>query len=80
MVMHICGPSYSGDGGWRIMVRGQAQQKHKTLYKKQTKSKRTGNVVQVINHLPSKYTVLSSIPSTVKKRKLKNVKILYVKN
>jgi hypothetical protein len=44
-------------------------QKYNTLSEKQTKSKRTGDVVQVVDYLPSKHEAQSSIHSTEKKRR-----------
>jgi hypothetical protein len=49
------------------MVSRPAGQKYEPLSEKQTKSKRTGSVAQVVDCLPSKVKVLSSNPSTTKK-------------
>jgi hypothetical protein len=55
----------SGSQDKTIMV------KCKTLSEKQTesKNKRAGNVVQAVEHLPSKHWALSSIPMTAKRKK-----------
>jgi hypothetical protein len=56
-----CDSSYMGLGGRRpVLAPG------KTLPEKQ---KKAGGLAQVIQHLPSKHTVLSSNPSTTKKQK-----------
>jgi hypothetical protein len=62
--MHTCNLNYSG--GLRF------KQKHKTLSEKQTKSKRTGGMAQMIEGLPSKLKVLRSILSTAKRTKTTN--------
>jgi hypothetical protein len=41
-------------------TRGQLREKCETLSQKQTKAKMTGNVVQVVEHLPRKLKGLSS--------------------
>jgi O-glycosyl hydrolase len=46
-----CNPSYSRGGGRRIMVWGWLRKKHETLPKKQTKSKKTVGMAQVVENL-----------------------------
>jgi hypothetical protein len=59
MVVHACNPSYSGGRGRRIMVQGWLRKKLKTLSEKQTKSKRTGGLAQVFEHMHNKCEALS---------------------
>jgi hypothetical protein len=63
MMAHAYNPSYSRGEGRRIAVSDWSRQKCKTLPEKQTKSKSSGDVGQVVGPLKA----LSSIPSTVKK-------------
>jgi hypothetical protein len=43
---HACNPSYSRGGGRRIIIQGQPRQKLKTLYEKQTQTKRTAAMAE----------------------------------
>jgi hypothetical protein len=57
IVAHACHPSYP------------AWAKKRDPSSKITRAKRAGNVVQVVERLPSKHKAMSSNPSTTKKRK-----------
>jgi hypothetical protein len=50
------------------MVQDQPRQKQVTLPEKQTNSKRTEGVPQMVEHLPSNGEALSSIPTKKKKK------------
>jgi hypothetical protein len=63
MIAHFCNPGYLGGRGSRITVQDWPGQKHKTLPEKQTKSKRSMGVAQVIEPLHSKHKALSPLPS-----------------
>jgi hypothetical protein len=54
MIVHACNPSFLGGRDRRIMIQGLPKEKHKTLSEKHTKRKRTGDMVQVVEHLPNK--------------------------
>jgi hypothetical protein len=69
MMVHICNPSYLGGRDRRTGVWCLPGQMHKTLSEKRSKSKRTGAVAYVAEHLPSKLKVLSSMSSTVTHKK-----------
>jgi hypothetical protein len=49
IMVHVCAPGYSGEGGRRIVVRGQPGKKQETPSEKQIKSKRTGSSARVID-------------------------------
>jgi hypothetical protein len=70
MVAHACGPSYLGVWGRRIVIWGKPRQLAGDLSEKQTKSKKTGGMTKVIEHLLPKCMALSSIPSTITKKSL----------
>jgi hypothetical protein len=59
MVVHICNLSYLGGRGRRLKVQGWPRQKYQTQSVKQTKSKKTGVMPQIVEYLPSKYEALS---------------------
>jgi hypothetical protein len=69
VVAHTCGPSYSGGRCRRIIVLIPTWTQHEMLSGKQTRRKRA-EVWCKIEHLPSKWETLSSIPSTTKKKSL----------
>jgi hypothetical protein len=62
MVVHACNPSYLGNRGRKITVQGQGKVSTKTPTEKHTKSKRTGDMAQMVEYLPSKHEALSSSP------------------
>jgi hypothetical protein len=70
MVAHICDSIYLGGKDRRITILGPTWAK---LVKSPSKNKRTGGIVQVVEHLPIKHIVLDSIPSTAKTNKRKHV-------
>jgi hypothetical protein len=45
----------------------------KTLSQKQSENKRAGDIAQVVEGLPSQHEALSSIPSTVTKKKFTEI-------
>jgi hypothetical protein len=71
VVGHACNLSYSGAEvrGWEAKVQVWPRQKYKSLYEKQTKSKKTGGMAQVVEYLLSKSKAPSSIPSIAIKKK-----------
>jgi transposase len=70
LVAHACNPSYSGGRDQKDQVQDQLRQiVHETQSRKNPSQKRAGGVAQVVE--PSRYKVLSSNPSTTKKRKKK---------
>jgi hypothetical protein len=71
MVMHACTFSYSGSIGRRIIVQGQTWEKTQDPIQKIAKTKNgTTGMIQVVEHLPSKFKDLSSNPSTAKKKSI----------
>jgi hypothetical protein len=60
MVVHTCNPNYLGGRDRMITVLGQAPGKSERLSEKQTKSKRTGGVAQMVACLPSMRPKLQS--------------------
>jgi hypothetical protein len=70
ILAHTCNPSFSGDGGRRMMsLRPTQAEDSETLSQKQNKSGRTGDIAQVVGYMPSKCEALGSIPHTTKKKK-----------
>jgi hypothetical protein len=67
MIVHACYPSYKGSLRKRITVQADLGINTRP-YLKNNKTKRAGGVTQVVEYLPSKCKVLSSNPSTKKKR------------
>jgi hypothetical protein len=59
VVVPICDPSYTGGVSWQITPIFQVDEK-------ELKQKRAQRVVQVVKHLPRKYKVCSTNPSTAK--------------
>jgi hypothetical protein len=53
----------------------QPRQKFKNLFKKITKTKSVGGMVQVVEHLPTKHKALNSNPSSTKKKN-KNIYLI----
>jgi hypothetical protein len=53
MRVQACNPSYLGVRSRRTVVCGQHWQTHEILFEEQTQSKRTGDMAQVVEHLPS---------------------------
>jgi hypothetical protein len=59
IVIHAGDHSYSGSRGRRIMVCDWLRQKCKTLCEKQTKSKKSEGMAEVVEYLPSKWEAMS---------------------
>jgi hypothetical protein len=55
LVAPICNPSYLGGGSRGIIASAGSWQKCETLFAKQTKTKRTGSVTEVVEHFPRKH-------------------------
>jgi hypothetical protein len=68
-MIHSCNASYIEGGHRRIVAQGWPLEKCEILSEKQCKSKRDGGMAQEVEYLPGKWDVLSSIPSTTKKKK-----------
>jgi hypothetical protein len=67
MVAQDCYLSYLGGRCRRGFWLKAALGKTKRPYQKQAKAQRPGDMAREVEHLPSKCTALSSIPSTAKK-------------
>jgi hypothetical protein len=77
-VAHICHPKLQGKLKFRGSRSAWAKKKKRpNLHNNQSK-KGIGDVVQVADHLHSKYKALSSNPSTTKKEKGKNPYVLMI--
>jgi hypothetical protein len=69
MVAHICNPRYSRGRARRTMIWGWPEQKDKTLFEKQTKGKRAGGIIQVVEWLPGKHETLEFNSGNTKEKK-----------
>jgi hypothetical protein len=56
------------------MVQSQPEKNPKTLPEKQTKIKRTGDMVQMVEHPSNKHEALNSIPNKTKQTNKKSRK------
>jgi hypothetical protein len=70
MAMHTCNPGYLGDGDRRMAIQGWPGQKQKSTrpyLKNKLKAKKDWcGSSGWVEHLPSKWEALNSIPSTTK--------------
>jgi D-mannonate dehydratase len=78
VVAQFCIPRYLG-GRWEdLEFKTSLGKVSETLSQKQNKNKRTGGIAQVVEHLPSKFNVLSWVQSQVlKKEKKRKEKRIY---
>jgi hypothetical protein len=64
MGIHLCHPSYVGSLNKKVSIQVSPVITMRPYLKKINKAKRAGSMAQVVEHLPSKWKTLNSIPST----------------
>jgi hypothetical protein len=71
VVVHTCNPRYLGSRVGRSQSEGSPDKNVRAYLKNKLKAKRTEGVNPLVDLLPSKYKVLSSNPSIIKKKRKK---------